>query len=207
MNERKLFTLSRTLGAVALLLALAALFGDPYAGASRSAETVDLATLSRVEPVALAREIVEGRMDLRVLDLRGEGATAEIVGAEKVPVGELATRSFAPTDRIVLVADEPAVAEEAAILLQRKGLEGVRLLAGGGERWESEVLHPVLVPDASPKEIADFRILRGISLQLGGEPVGGEDLLVDTAKPRPKLELPAAAAVPAGGAKRRKEGC
>ena len=66
----------------------------------------------------------------------------------------------------------------------------------------------MLAEQSSPEQIEEFRTLRGISLQLGGEPVGGEDLLADqVVKRRPKLELPSAASLPTGRKKKVSEGC
>ena len=208
MSGKIFVSSNRLMAVVALALGVIAVFGDPYHSAA-DIEAVDARDILWVDSLEVARELVEGKTDLRLLDLRERAAydAYHLPRAEHVSLDELADPALEPGERVVVYGGDSDVAEALAIL-QAQGIQGAKALRGGMSAWQVEILHPVLAESSTPEQIEAFRALRGISLQLGGEPVGGEDLLADqVAKPRPKLELPSAASLPMSRKKKASEGC
>ena len=68
-------TPTRILAALAVVLGLLAVFGDPYVGPNVSVDTRELAAIvegeiDHVTPVELADWIIEGNTEYRLIDLR-----------------------------------------------------------------------------------------------------------------------------------------
>lgn len=218
--------LPHRLGLVAFLLGVGSLFGEPYRGGARvELDTRELArlvetTVDHVSPGELADWIVAGRSDFRLLDLRDAAAFAayHIPGSEHAPITTLADYPVERNETVVLVSDGGIHAAQAWFLLAARGYAGAKMLLGGSDAWQEEVLFPILPADAPPEVTAAFARRRELATFFGGSPrqgVAGDQAAVAMALPSPALPTmtgvvapvagPAGAAVPAK--KKKKEGC
>lgn len=102
------------------------------------------------------RDLLESDEDVRVVDIRSEGAfrRGRIPGSENVPFGELTARieEFADADRVVTVCPHGQASQQAARLVgSYEGFSGrVDSLAPGIEGWEYE-----LETDGAGEEASD----------------------------------------------------
>ena len=110
----------RLLGMLLLGGLAAAALGDPYQGPNVTIRQDDLATIvargtDRVSVDDLARACIARTTEYRLVDLRASDAFARgsLPGAESVPLGELSSHTFAPTDRLLLFAENSAKAMPA----------------------------------------------------------------------------------------------
>jgi rhodanese-related sulfurtransferase len=134
----------RTLGAVAAILGVLALFaGKPPA-------------IQSVEPVELAEWIRDRKPNLRVVDTRTETAFDEY----HLPRAERFTSSttFAPEDIIVLVAGGSVRAQN------------VYVLRGGIQGWIDEVMNPTITADTPPSARTAYQRASVVSRYFGGVP-------------------------------------
>lgn len=214
MMARSLFShwnVNQRLAALALVLGVVALFGDPYAGGTIRVNPKELARAvasgaSEVTVHELADWIIRQRSDYRLLDLRDAEAVAayHIPGAEPVALSALADYPLLRNEKIVLYGADDARAAHAWTLLRVQGFRGVYTLKGGLEAWKHQILFPAFAENAAAKEVEKAR---GISHFFGGSvQVGGEEVVAKKAVELPKVELPAASPVVARKKKPR-EGC
>lgn len=202
-----------------LLLAgglVAALVGNPYRGPKVTLAQADLARLvqsqaDHVTPVEVADRILAGDADYRLVDVRPaeEFARGSLPGAENIPLADLASQTFRPTEALVLFGEGQTHAAQAWILLKARGMTAVYVLLGGVEGWRDEVLNPVVsdppgVEDA--KRIARARAFGGTPMVGGAGAAAPKPLVLPDG---PALSTPPPAAQPPASApkKKKKEGC
>lgn len=169
---------TRTLGAGALLLGLAAPFaGSPYLPAQGGIDVEGLARViasggDHVTAGELAGWIRDRKPNLRVIDVRGPDAFAaySIPTAENLPIDRLARAAFSKDDILVLYSEGGAHAGQAWVLLRALGLTNVFFIAGGMVDWHEEVMAPELPADASEEEKRAFDARADLSRYFGGEP-------------------------------------
>ena len=210
-------SLNQRLAAVALLLGVAALFaGDPAAGRGATIDAKELALIvhnqvDHVSPAELADWIIAGKTDYRLVDIRTpeEYALYHIPTSENVPLAGLADDWFLRNEKIILYSEGGIHAAQAWFLLKSQGYGAVYMLMGGLEGWKDEVLFPTLAENASDSERIAFAKTREVSKYFGGTPrTGAGPQQSAQVLATPKLEMPAPAAAPAAGAKKKKkEGC
>ena len=92
------------------------------------------------------KDMLDRKEPFLLLDVRGpdEYATCRIDGAKLIPLGELAqrvdeVRALAAGRAIVTQCHHGGRSLNAAILLRKAGMEGVRSLAGGIEYWAVQI--------------------------------------------------------------------
>ncbi len=195
-------------GAVAGVLgALALVAGNPFqAGAGVIADDVTLSALEVAEQI-------RARAPVRLIDVRD----AAVLEQEPLPLAThasltaLADPAFDPqTDAagnglIVVVAGDDGTAAIARMLLEARGLRGVRVMRGGSAAWHAEVLEPLLAQDATEAERAAFAPAAELSRWFGGSP--------RTGVPRAEIEARARALLPGrlaaadGAVRRARRGC
>lgn len=185
-------SVTRTLGAGALLLGLAAPFaGSPYLPAQGGVDVEGLARViasgeDHVSALELARWIRDRKPRLRVIDVRGPDAFAaySIPTAENIPIDRLARAAFAKDEIVVLYSEGGAHAGQAWVLLRAMGLTNVFFIAGGMVDWHEEVMAPTLAADASEEQTRVFEATAELSRYFGGEPQVGPALGQAAAEPR-----------------------
>jgi rhodanese-related sulfurtransferase len=216
-------TTNQKLALTAAVLGGLALFAEPESGHAVSISPRELAVIveSQADHVTagdLARWIIEGRADFRVIDLRDERQYAEyhIPGAELVPLTALPDRSFEPTEKIVLYSEGGIHSAQAWFLLKARGARNAYFLLGGLDAGKEEVLFPALAPDPTPEQQQRNAELASVAAHFGGQAMtrtpAGDGTAVPATPPTPampRVEAPVApaGAVPAGAPRKRKEGC
>jgi rhodanese-related sulfurtransferase len=215
-NPFSKLSMNKKLALVAFILGLIAVFaGNPYRGNSVTLDTKELAlivdkTVDHVSPEELADWIIQGKSDFKLLDLRTEKEFNEyhITGAELVPLAELHEYPLLRNEKIVLYSEGGIHSAQAWLLLRAKGYSAVYMLFGGLEEWTDKILFPKLPQNATPEQSTAFEKMKEVSKFFGGSPqtdTGGQE--VASAKPMPKLEMPAQTKTGAAPKKKKKEGC
>lgn len=193
---------------------LAALVGNPYRGSSVRVNANELAQLvgreaDHVSVDALASRLIEGKNELRVVDLRPatEFASYHIPSAENVPLTALATHDFEASEPVLLYSGADSHAAQAWVLLKSRGLRAYEL-AGGLPAWNDEILFPRLAAKNDPQLDAKRT---AIARHFGGTPrTDGVDAAPAKA---PELRAPTAPVAPSSSEpaapvkKKKKEGC
>lgn len=205
--------ITRWLAVVALILGTVAVFGDPYGGSVVELDTQELALIvqrkqDHVTVEELAHDILQGRTDLRLLDLREEVAYAEyhIPGAELVALGELVDYPLERNERVLVYSDGGIHAAQGWMLLKALGYPAVYTLLGGLDAWKEEILFPELPASDDPSTRAANDRRRFVSEFFGGAPL--TDIATDLERPLPSLpKVDGSAAPPVRRKKKRKEGC
>jgi rhodanese-related sulfurtransferase len=177
-------SLTRTLGAGALLLGLAAPFaGSPYLSGQTGLDAESLARLiasgeDHVTALELAAWIRDRKPGLRVIDVREPDAFAaySIPTAENIPIHRLPRAAFSKNDTVVLYSEGGAHAGQAWVLLRASGLSNVFFISGGLADWHEDVMEPSLPADASEDQKEAFEATAELSRYFGGEPQIGAPL-------------------------------
>ncbi len=207
--------LHRRLAVVAVVLAAVAVFGDPHGGHVVTLDTRELAAIveGEVDHVTvdeLADWIIQGRSDVRLIDLRDASSYAEyhIPTAENVPITGLADYPLLRNERIVLYSGGGIHSAQAWFLLRARGYPGVYMLLGGLAAWQADVLFPAPPAADDAEGQAHFARTAEVSRYFGGTPQtpGGAAEVETSPRILPKVEMPANAPVVARR-KRHKEGC
>lgn len=160
------WSVNRVLAAAALFLGvLAPLAGNPL----RDGHRLDRDDPARVGAAELAKWLME-RREVRVLDLRDSSRfeVFHLPRAELVRPADLEHTSRAPGDTIVLYGDEVWVARALRTLAGGPG--SVRFMVDGVGEWLSEIMNPIIAPDATPEERAAFDRVADLSRYFGGMP-------------------------------------
>jgi rhodanese-related sulfurtransferase len=208
-----------------ILAVLAVIAGNPYKGHSTTIDpqTLAIITEKEVDHVTageLARWIIEGRADFRLIDLRTpeEYTAYHVPGAEQCRMTELVNYGQGRNEKIVLMSQGMTHAAQAWFLLRASGYKGVYILFGGMEAWMEEVLYPSLSENASPAEKAAFERRKHVAAFFGGTPMVVKETGASSARPleEPTLSppappaptvLPPASSSPSVTKKKKKEGC
>jgi rhodanese-related sulfurtransferase len=191
-------SLTRTLGAGALLLGLAAPFaGSPYLSGQTGLDAEKLARLiasgeDHVTALELAAWIRDRKPGLRVIDVREPDAFAAyaIPTAENIPIHRLPRAAFSKSDTIVLYSEGGAHAGQAWVLLRASGLSNVFFISGGLADWHEDVMEPLLPIDASDERKKAFEATAELSRYFGGEPQVGPPRGDETAEAPPERARP-----------------
>jgi rhodanese-related sulfurtransferase len=217
------WTRNRALAALALLLGLVALAGNPVRGHTVSIDTQELATIvegkvDHVSVAELADGILRGASGLRLVDLRTpeEFARYHIPTAENIPLSQLPDAGLGRNERIVLYSEGGIHSAQAWMLLRAQRYLGVYILFGGLDAWNDEILHPVAPSDSTPESRAAFARAVQVAAHFGGRAraaLAASDTLafaMPDAPATPAVAAPrppsAPSARPAAGG-RKKEGC
>jgi len=210
-TNRKLALLLGTLGILALFA------GNPYGGTETRLDAKELAMIvqsevDHVAPLELARWIIQGQSDYRLIDLRSKAEYEEyhIPTAEHVTLAVLPDYGLARNEKIVLYSEGGIHSAQAWMLLRAQGYKGVYMVRGGLDGWKTEVLFPRLSPNARADESAEFEKMKAVSAFFGGQPQTGETPAESgTALAMPKLQMPPPAAAPVSplAKKKKREGC
>lgn len=209
-------TTNQRLALVAFALGAGALAASPTFGRRATIDSREMALAmqngaDRVDVRTLAGWIVEGRADVRLIDLRDPAAFAagpRIPSAENIPVASIAEAGLGRDDRILLVADDEARAAQAWFLLRALGHKGVVVVRGGLRAWQEDVVHPRLDGLGGTERAK----VEAMSAHFGGAPrVGSADGAVAVTAP-PAVAQTAPPAPPSAGARKptpakKREGC
>ncbi|OGU59024.1 MAG: hypothetical protein A2X64_03980 [Ignavibacteria bacterium GWF2_33_9] len=159
---------NKILIALAMLLGIIAVFaGNPQLAKKQDNLNEFYAThiMNEISPIELAKNIIDMKADMRILDLRSKEKYNEnsLVGAENIDKIEL--YQYNKKKMLVLVGDEEAV-RKAYYKFYTNGYFGVVVLKDGMEGWENYVVKPNLAGNPNAKEIYY------ISLHFLGQPTG-----------------------------------
>jgi len=214
-------TTERRLALVAAVLAAGALFADVAPDRQLRLHETELAVAiersqDHVTPGELARWIVEGRADYRLLDLRDAEAFARyhIPTAENIPLASLPDAPLARNEKVVLYSDGASEgdlhAAQGWMLLRAAGHPATYALLGGMNAWKDEVLFPARPEGEDPGD-ADSPAFEAVAARarfFGGSPRDAGPAQATAAEPLPLPVVEAPAAPPARVAPRKKkEGC
>lgn len=207
--------LNQKLGLFVGCLGIAAIFiGNPSPGSKATVSAKELGVLvqrevDHVDAAELADWIIKGKSDFRLIDTRAEKDFADyhIPGAENVPVPGLDTYPLLRNEKIILYSDGGIHAAQAWFFLKARQYQGVYILRGGLEEWKERILFPALPKGGTPEELASNEKSKEVSKFFGGTPqTGGANEQAVPQIAMPKLDQ-APGTVPAGGQKKKKEGC
>ncbi len=160
-------SLNKTLGAIAVLLAVPALFiGNPGRVRRVSVDLNELSSLIEREEdhwttTELADWLMQKNAGVRIVDLRDSAdfARSRIPGAERIALSDLFSGKLRRDETIVLYSNGGTHASQAWILLRADGYRHVYTLRGGMLSWEDDILHPE--PPLSPAVLARMRFFGG----------------------------------------------
>lgn len=215
------WSLKQVLAAIALLLGVLAMAGQPTRGHVVTIDTQELATMvagrvDHVLPEELADQIIRGASDYRLIDLRDEAdfATYHIPTAENVPLAKLPDWGLGRNEKIILYSDGGIHAAQAWMLLRVQGYQGVTTLFGGLDAWKDEVVFPVAPVNPNVAQATQFERRVQVARHFGGQgrpaTAGGEmPSLTITTPGNPAATTPSPTAHTGGAAvkKKKKEGC
>lgn len=127
----------RTLATIAATAAVLALF-------ARHRPAPDLARLGKAiqqEEDHVTREELPKLHNVRLIDVRKkeEFAKSHVDKAENIPIENIASATFAPTDTVVLLSEGGAHAAQAWVILRVRGYRNVFFLrngTAGGRKYE-----------------------------------------------------------------------
>lgn len=205
-------SLNQRLALLAFVLGLVAVAATPTRGPraviNAQSMTLDMQQgTDRMDPRMLARWIIEGRTDYRLIDLR-EATDAVVPGAEAMSAGHLLDGNLGRGEKIVLLSDDGVKAAQAWVLLHASGYRGAMIVDGGVRGWRERVVNPVLdgVPEAERGTIA------ATSQRFGGAPRTGTALALATTEATPAAAAAVVAPTLTPAAKtpakpKKKEGC
>jgi len=157
---------NRALAALALALGvLAPIVGSPFPPAS----PLDPDGSARIRAAELAGWLRE-RRPVRVIDLRDSAPFADFHLPTATRVGEeaLTTLGLTPADTVVLYGGDAVVARALDILGGPS--TRVRYMLDGVGEWVSDVMNPLLAPDATAAERDAFAGVAALSRYFGGMP-------------------------------------
>jgi len=188
----------KRVGIFAILLGFLAIFaGNPY---DRSTTRINVKKLSSINVtdensinvVDLADWIIKGKLDYRLIDLRGSEKYAEynIPGSENIPVGELFDSGLMRNENIILYSDGEALATQAWFILKADDYKTVSIIKGGIKNWESEILFPELPSNATKDQLADFKKIKEVSKFFGGQPQTGSETKEKVIRKIPEISPP-----------------
>jgi rhodanese-related sulfurtransferase len=216
----KSMTLNARLGLVLALLSIGALLiGNPTRGANLTIDPQELARIvltetDHISVQELADWIIQGKIDFRLIDLRGEPEFTQyhIPGAENVTITALPEYGLLRNEKIVLYSDGGIHSAQAWFLLKARGYRGIYILRGGLEEWKESILFPRVPENPAADQAAAFDKIKQVSTFFGGTPLTGTTLeQPGTTVTMPKPAMPAAppAGTASGGTlvKKKKEGC
>lgn len=166
---------NQRLATVAFVLAAGALFSKPMRGAAARIDPQELAMIAqrgadRIAPTTLADWIIQARADYRLIDVRDQlqYAAYHVPTAENIPLLSLAAAEIAPTEKVILYADDGARSSQAWFVLRARGIRDVFMVTDGIDGWKHTVLFPILAETMEPETVAR---LRAVSSHFGGTPL------------------------------------
>jgi len=200
---------------IGILGLMAAFAGNPYTGYSVNVDTRELAMIVQKEvdhvgPTELADWIIQGKSDYRLVDLRSaaEFSQYHIPTAENVPLPQVADYGLGRNEKVILYSEGGIHSAQGWFLLRAQGYQGVYILRGGLDEWKDQVLYPALPANPDASQTTAFEKMKEVSRHFGGAPRTDGQVPSRIAAPAlPRLEMPAAAPVPAATQKKKKEGC
>jgi rhodanese-related sulfurtransferase len=208
--------LNKKLGLIAIVLAVTALIiGSPTNKTNVTINPNELALMiskgaDHIEVEELADWIIKGRMDYRLLDLRGEKSFNEyhIPTAENVPLADLMNYAIERNEKIILYSDGGIHSSQAWFLLKSKGFKSAYFIIGGLDEWKDKILFPSAPTDSTAEFLALFNKMKEVSKFFGGSPTeaaSSSEKLTSPPLTMPKIQTTA----PVGTTtkKKKKEGC
>jgi rhodanese-related sulfurtransferase len=208
--------LNKKLALIAIVLAVTALIiGSPTNKTNVTINPNELALMiskgaDHIEVEELADWIIKGRMDYRLLDLRGEKSFNEyhIPTAENVPLADLMNYAIERNEKIILYSDGGIHSSQAWFLLKSKGFKSAYFIIGGLDEWKDKILFPSAPTDSTAEFLALFNKMKEVSKFFGGSPTeaaSSSEKLTSPPLTMPKIQTTA----PVGTTtkKKKKEGC
>lgn len=133
----------------------------------------------------LAEKIIAKDPSILLIDLRSENEYNEYTmpGAFNIPLDQILdpeSEGYLNQDQydIVLFSNQNLTADQAWILLTRKGYKNLHVLDGGINGWYNTILNPLKPTENMPKEAFDrydFRLAAAMYFGVGGETLQEKD--------------------------------
>ncbi len=205
----KQFTIQKAGVALALLLGVglliakgSSLAATPLANGPAVLKTIQLKQ-DHVEPLDLAKSIIEGKKDSVLVDIRQpwEFDDYHIPGAINVPIDQLLGdrgRASLPKDKpIVLYSGGGAHAAQAWVVLLEEGYD-VKTLLDGLQGWWRDVMTPTsLKITDEAKDEQEYKAMKSVRKYFqGGSAPSGKPVVPETSAPTPNEPGPSSPAVP-----------
>ena len=125
-----------------------------------------------------------------------------------MPVTQLINQPYEKNEKIVIYSQGGIHSAQAWYLMRAKGYKKVYFITGGLDEWKEKVLFPAKPANADQAALVQFNKMKEVSKFFGGAP---QDSSSAASVPATKLTMPKISgvpgAVPAAGAKKKKEGC
>jgi rhodanese-related sulfurtransferase len=170
--------MKKTLKATLLSLSVASAAACTPSGDSTASMDAIAQAASRQDDRAsvaeLATWLIEGRGDLKLIDVRAPGdfENGRIGDAENIPIAQIVsadTLARLPTDRMLIVYSNGSEnAAKAAVLLRLAGFDA-HLLVGGYSAWHEKILNPDISAEALDGESLQVAEQRAYSCYFVGE--------------------------------------
>jgi len=153
-------------------LAAASVFPPAVSSGGTLARNMTPSELARLGPVDLAARIQRRDPDLRIVDVRTQDAfdAYHVPTAEHLRPTELVSPGTATPGVLVVYGEDARDTERAAAQLTARGTSRVYALEDGMAGWMSNVMTPVVAPDAATAEKAAFARVAALSRYFGGSP-------------------------------------
>lgn len=207
----------KRLGLLAILLGFIAIFaGSPFDKVetkinSKELSMISVDDISNVQVEQLADDIIKGKYDYRLIDLRKstEFTQYNIPSSENIQVDQILKSDLARNDNILLYSDNDFETAQAWFLLKSNNFKGVSILKGGLKSWQENILFPTCGCDPNPtiEQQHKHNKLTEVSKYFGGSL---QSVSISESKEimnMPKLEAPSGVTLKKTKGKKKREGC
>lgn len=207
----------KRVGILGILLGVISIFlGSPFDKVNTSINAKEMAMISvdeitNVKVEQLADDIIKGKYDYRLIDLRKseEFAKYNIPSSENIQVDQLLKSDLARNNNILLYSDNDFETAQAWFLLKSNNFKGVSVLNGGLKSWQENILFPTCGCDPIPTKEQQHKHekLAEVSKYFGGsmQSSSGSDSKVKMAMP--ELDAPTGIILKKTKGKKKREGC
>ncbi len=207
----------KRIGILAIVLGvIAAIIGSPCNTTKSAVNLKELSMLAKkdikeIKVHDLAKWIIEGKMDYRLIDLRDESKYNEynIPSSENIPVESLLNSDLMRNEKIILYSDDDLVASQAWFILKAANYKSVYVLDKGLEAWKNEIVFPSCTcgdnPSVEQKQLhaKKAEIAKFFGGQIESTGSGNEKVK----KNMPKLKAPKKIKLKTNRKKPAREGC
>jgi len=207
----------KRIGILAIILGvIAAIIGSPCDTTKSAVNLKELSMfaekdIDKVSVNDLAKWIIEGKMDYRLIDLRNESEYNEynIPSSENIPVQSLLTSDLMRNEKIILYSDDNLVASQAWFILKAADYKSVYILDNGMEAWKENIVFPSCTcgenPTVEQKQLHSEKA--EVAKFFGGQLETGSSGAAKVKKELPKLKAPKKVTLKANRKKPSREGC
>lgn len=207
----------KRVGILGILLGVISIFlGSPFDKVNTSINAKEMAMISvdeitNVKVEQLADDIIKGKYDYRLIDLRKseEFAKYNIPSSENIQVDRLLISDLARNNNLILYSDNDFETAQAWFLLKSNNFKGVSVIKGGLKNWKERILFPTCGCDPIPTKEQQHKHnkLAEISKYFGGSMQSASKEDTDVKVKMPEIKPPTSINLKKTSGKRKREGC